>query len=144
MKIVILFLAISTVFATHSMSQQTLNVDSRLSVVYNQDYINNLIQNNPQELEYLNWYLDNSYAIIYPDYEKLQGNAYLKSFNPITKTEGDIITNLDYNNINVFYLSFVRPYDKDAIYRIGDTGDAIVFFSSKKLAKLFNQYQKSK
>jgi len=141
MKIVILLLAISTVFATHSMSQQIINVDSRLSVVYDQDYINDLLQNNPQELEYLNWYLDNSYVIVFAGQDKCAQMPYLKYINPEDKSIGENVMSIDEENFNIFLYSFERQYDKKSHYRIGDTGYAVIFESHLKLAENFNKYQ---
>lgn len=141
MKFLLLSLAISTVFATHVWSQQDITADSRLSVVYDQNYLNNLRQNNPKDLEYLNWYLDNSYSIVYAGLEKCAQMPYLKHLNLETKSIEDNVISIDPEDFNIFLYSFERQYDKKSHYRIGDTGYAIVFESHKKLAENFNNYQ---
>ena len=141
MKIVILFFAISTVFATHVWSQQNIVADSRLSEIYDQDYLNNLEQNNPQNLEYLNWYLDNSYKIVYAGIDKCKQMPYLKHLNIETKLPGENVSSINEENFNILIYSFEREYDKISHYRIGDTGYAIVFESHIKLAENFNKYQ---
>jgi len=141
MKIILLFLAISTVFATNLMSQQNIYADSRLSEVYDHDYINDLMHNNPQELEYLNWYLDNSYEIVFAGLEKCEQMPYLKHMNPENKSTGENVMSFDEENFNIFLYSFERQYDKKSYYRIGNTGYTLVLESHLKLAENFNKYQ---
>ncbi len=141
MKIVILFLAISTVFATHLFAQQSIVADARLSDVYSQDYLNDLEQNNPQEIEYLNWYLDNSYQIVYAGVEKCEQMPCLKHLNTETKLPGEIVNSINEEDFNILLYSFERGYDKKTHYRIGNTGYAIVFESHLKLAENFNTYK---
>ncbi len=119
---------------------QSTHVDSRLDAVYSEDYINNLIENNPQQLKYLNWYLDNSYTIVTVGLEKSEYMPYLKHLDPLNKIVGENVESIDQEDFNIFMYQFDRGYDKKAYYRIGNTGTAIVLESKLKLAKNFNTY----
>ena len=130
------FIFMITVF----LSAQSTYVDSRLDAVYSEDYINNLIENNSQQLEYLNWYLDNSYSIVYAGLDKCEQMLYLKHFDPINKIVGENVDSIDEASFNIFMYQFERQHDKRAHYRIGNTGYAIVFESNIKLAKNFNTF----
>ncbi len=137
-KIVLIFSFIFLI--TAYISAQSIYVDSRLDAVYSEEYLNDLVENNPQHLKYLNWYLDNSYNIIYVGLEKSQQMPYLKHLDPVNKIIGDNVENIDQENFNVFMYQFERKYDKKSYYRIGNTGNAIVFDSDLKIAKNFNTY----
>ncbi len=115
--------------------------DTRLRVIYSEEYLTETAQNNPNELKYLNWYLDNSYSIVEIGAEKCASMPFLRSFDPATKSIGENVENLDVENLNILLYSFERQYNKQTCYRIGDTGYAIIFESYKKLAENFNIYQ---
>lgn len=120
---------------------QTQHVDIRLSSVYSEEYLNDLQVDNPQKIEYLNWLLDNSYTIVELGLEKCEQMPYLKHLDPVNKIFGDNVETVDPVDINIFMYSFERQYDKKVYYRIGNSGQAIVFESFKKLAANFKNYQ---
>jgi hypothetical protein len=140
MKKLILIL-LSAIASLSLFSQSTATADSRLSVLYSAEYLNELSASNPQELQYLNWYLDNSYTIVEMGTEKCATLPYLKLFDPATKTIGENAENIDVENFNILLYSFERQYDKKSYYRIGDTGYAIILESYKNLAENFNNHQ---
>jgi len=119
---------------------QSIHVDSRLDAVYSEDYIDNLVENNPQKVKYLNWCLDNSYTIVYAGVDKCEQMPYLKHFDPVNKIVGENVENIDETNFNIFMYQFERQFDKKTYYRIGNTGKAIIFESNSKLTKNFNNY----
>ena len=141
MKRMLLVLSLITVICSFASAQ---SVDPRLRVKYTDEYLQDMAQNSPNELKYLNWYLDNSFRIIDITPEKCEYLPYLKHFDPETKTIGDNVTDVNQEDFNVFYYSFERKYDKPTTYRIGSSGKAIVFFSQKDLASNFNKHQNFK
>jgi hypothetical protein len=141
MKNLISILSFITIFSLQAFSQSVITPDSRLSAAYTSEYLTSLNNTQPQELQYLNWYLDNSYTIVEAGIEKCSQMPALKSFDPNTKTIGENVESIDEGNFNILLYSFERKYDKNSYYRIGDTGYAIVFESHKKLAENFNKYQ---
>lgn len=138
MKQFLLLLSLIALFSLNALGQF---VDSRLEEVFSETYIQNLTENHPNDLDYLNWYLDNSYVIIEISPEKCEYLPYLKHFDPVTKSVGENVIDLDQENLNVYRYSFERLYDKSTTYRIGDSGKAIVFISQKDLATNFNKHQ---
>lgn len=141
-KLVILFVLF--VLTTTALLSQTQYVDIRLSSVYSEEYLNNLQIDNPQKIEYLNWLLDNSYSIVDVDTEKLEHMSYLKHFDPVNKILGDNVETLNQENINILMYSFQREYDRQSYYRIGNSGQVIVFESYTQLTKNFKTYQDEK
>jgi hypothetical protein len=124
-----------------SLSAQSVYVDTRLDAVYSEEYLSDLELNNQDQLKYLNWYLDNSYTIVYAGIEKCEQMPYLIHFDPVNKIVGDNVESVNEETFNVFKYYFERGYDTKAYYRIGNTGKAIVLESVVKLAKNFNIYQ---
>lgn len=119
-------------------------VDPRLQEKYSESEIVSISNNYPNELKYLNWYLDNSFVIIDLSAEKCEYLPYLKHFDPLTKTVGENVSDIAIGNFNVLLFSYERKYDKPTTYRIGDSGKAIVFFSEKDLVSNFNKHQYGK
>lgn len=127
-----------------SQSQNSNFIDSRLFEVYPSEFLSELQTNNPQALEYMNWYLDNSFTIIeLPEY-KLEGLPFLMYYDIDNKNVSDTVTELPTPSINIYKFHFERKNDLTTTYRIGDTGLAIVFFSEKELINKFNQFKNKK
>ncbi len=141
MRKLLFILSFSAIVTLPVFSQSNVTPDSRLSAVYSADYLNNLSVNNQKELQYLNWYLDNSYRIVEAGADKCSAMPYLEMIDPATKIITGNAESVDEGNFNILLYSFERQYDKKTYYRIGDTGYAIVFESYKKLAENFNIYQ---
>ncbi len=141
MKKIFILLSSLVVMVQFAYSQYIPTPDTRLTAVYSQDYLNDLTAGGPQELVYLNWYLDNSYKVVYAGMEKCELMPYLESFDPTTKTITGNVESIDEGNFNILLYSFERQYSKKTYYRIGNTGYAIEFESHKKLAENFKRYQ---
>jgi hypothetical protein len=141
MKNFIILISLTFIAFIPAMAQSTVTPDSRLLVLYSEDYLDNLVVNDPQQLLYLNWYLDNSWEIVEAGIEKCEQMPYLKSFDLSTKTVGENVTAIDEEDFNIFLFYFDRQYSKKAYYRVGNTGYAIAFDSFKNLTKKFNLHQ---
>lgn len=139
MKKIFVILGILFVGVMYSQAQ-TAAPDARLDAVYSEEYLQDLSANNPEKLEYMNWYLDNSYSIVDAGLEKCQQMEYLKHFDPINKIVGDNVEDIDEVSFNIYKFHFERQYDKKSYYRIGNSGKALVLDSYKSLAKKFNIY----
>jgi hypothetical protein len=139
MKRIVIFCLLLTVFSG-AFAQKSISPDIRLTAVYSQEFLDNLLVENPDQLRYLNWYLDNSYRIIEAGVDKCALMQPLVSFNPLTKTEGDAVSSIDEESFNVYLYSVELQYDKKTYYRIGSTGFAVEFESLKKLAEKYNNY----
>lgn len=118
--------------------------DPRLRTVYSEDYLNDIAQNHPNELKFLNWSLDNSFTIMELGIEKCEHLPYLQYFDPTTKTSCGNVESIYIESFNIYMYSFERKFDRQSSYRIGSTGYAIIFESEKKLAENYNLYQYGK
>jgi hypothetical protein len=129
------------IFYCSYLKAQAEQADPRLYDVFSSDYISDLKTSDPNQLQYLNWYLYNSYSVSENiSAEKYEHLPYLKHFNPLTKTEGGNVTDIDLNNFNIFMYSSEIYYDKPSVYRIGDSGKVIYFYSTKDLTSKYNKF----
>ncbi|MDR2010738.1 MAG: hypothetical protein LBQ22_09680 [Bacteroidales bacterium] len=120
---------------------QSIEIDSRLKQFYGEDYLQELSRTKPENINYLNWYLDNSYSVNENiDAIKYESLPYLKHLDPSTKEEGAVVEDIDPNNFNILFYSIERYYDRPAIYRIGSSGKIIFFDSVKDLTAKYNKF----
>ncbi|MDL2262514.1 hypothetical protein LJC11_03310 [Bacteroidales bacterium OttesenSCG-928-I21] len=119
------------------------HIDARLYDVFSEEYLTNMQNSEVDEIEYWNWYLDNSYTI-YENIplEKCEGLPYLKYFDPKTKTEGGIVEDVDPENFNIFLYSVEPRYNVDSKYRIGNSNKVLSFESVKRLTEMYNEFLK--
>jgi hypothetical protein len=141
MKKVFLVLSLISALCSVSFAQ---SIDPRLQTVFSEEYLQDIAVNHPNELRYLNWYLDNSFTIIEVLPEKTGGLTPLKYIDSETKAICGTVESFNVENINIYQYSFERKYDCATTYLIGSTGYAIVFDSEKKLAENYNLYQYGK
>ncbi len=118
-------------------AQNSDTPDPRLYDIYSIEYLNN----NIEQISYLNWFLDNSHTIIYAGIEKAEQLEFLYKINPETKAISGQAQGFDEENFNPFLYAYEIHYDKSAMYRIGNTGYIIIFDSLKTLTKNYNQYK---
>ena len=136
--ILLLMLVISgiTAFA------QTLTIDSWLYAKYSEEDLLDMQQNRPRDLEYLNWFVENSYVIkevVNPD---VLNYPKLKYMDKETKMEGREANEYDAENFNIMEYGFEISAKSSNVYKIGDTGKLLIFYSSRDLTKLYNEYRR--
>jgi hypothetical protein len=117
---------------------QTITPDPRLLDVYSQEYLDANLEN---EIEYFNWFLDNSYFVAFVGLEKAETLPYLYEIDKETKEKKNKILAIDEESFNPLLSSYEIFYNKESAYRIGNTGYVIAFYSQKKLTKNYNQYK---
>lgn len=136
MKKIILASTFFLILSVSLFSQNKVFVDDRIKSTYSEETINYLLENNIDEIKWLNWYLDNGYIIKNVGLEKCDRLPYLKYCNRQTKEIGENVLNIDFsdlNNFNVFLYNTECSYDKPHTYRIGDTGRILIIRGRKHL-----------
>ena len=121
---------------------QTLPIDSRLYAKYSEEDLLDMQQNRPQDLEYLNWFVENSYVIKEVADPEVLNYPKLKYMDRETKMEGSEVTDFDAENFNIMEYGFEIAAKSSNVYKIGDTGKLLVFYSSDDLTKLYNEYKR--
>ena len=142
--IYVLLVAFSISYSSILLAQNNIEPDKRLNSKYSQEYLTNLIHNNPETLEYLNFCLDHSYYIITDDNHKLGDCQPLVPIDNSTKQIADnYLVSGDITKFNYLDYKFEISYNERSFYRIGNTDNIVVFYSSKEMAEKFNNYKKS-
>ena len=136
--ILLLMLVISgiTAFA------QTLTIDSRLYAKYYEEDLLDMQQNRTRDLEYLNWFVENSYVVKEVADPEVLNYPKLKYMDKETKMEGREANEYDAENFNIMEYGFEISAKSSNVYKIGDTGKLLIFYSSRDLTKLYNEYRR--
>ncbi len=123
---------------------QSLPIDSRLYAKYSEEDLLNMQQNLPSKLEYLNWFVENSYVI--KDVANPEGLDYpkLKYLDKDTKMLGSEVNEYDAENFNIMEFGFEISQKSSNAYLIGNTGKLLVFYSGKDLTNLYNEYRRTR
>ena len=122
---------------------QSLAIDSRLYAKYSEEELLDMQQNHPADLEYINWFVENSYVIKEVANPEELSYPRLKYMDKETKMEGSEVTEFDAENFNIMEYGFEISKSSN-VYLIGNTGKILVFYSSDDLTKLFNEYRRKR
>lgn len=118
--------------------QLNYTIDTRLTQVYGETQIAQMQATQPQTLAYLNFYVQHGYEIMYdlPAYKWQQ----FEDITTITNTKtGLALTEQDIPQLNILLLDITRGPDQYLTYRIGETGNVIVFLAPNRVLADFNQ-----
>ena len=113
------------------------NIDQRLIDVYGESRIQELIFEQPQFIDYMNYYVKNGYQILYNVPERKL--PYFKDISTISNSRTrEIITPNDLDNLNILLLDIQRKQDEHLTYKVGDSGTVVVFVAPKNVLRDFN------
>ena len=122
-------------------AQDLLEIDDRLLFRFSQSQLDDIASVNPNQIKYLNFYLDNSYyfrdAGNIPD-QKLQD--YQDVFQHLSLPSGYQLEepiNKDNFNILMFNVTFFE--NKSTAYLFGDSNLLLVLRSKKVINEMFNE-----
>lgn len=140
-KIILLFvLVISMITAFSQVSQ----IDSRLYAKYSEEELLDMQRNRPEDLEYFNWFVENTYVIKDVTNPGALNYPKLKYLDNETKSEGCEVTEFDADNFNIMEYAVNVGQKKSVVYVIGNTGKALVLYSNEYLTKLYNEYRRKR
>lgn len=126
---------IVTCFATFVQAQQpthtAIPIDARLYEVFDGSYLEKVHTENPFLIQRWNFYLDHAWYIT-----GLPAEKALAAYPVIS------VDNLE--DINILLLEkeqhLKRDWERQMVYRIGDSGKALVFHSGKEFNKMLDQH----
>lgn len=125
-------------------AQNGIKPDERLSVKYSQNYISTLLENNPEMINYLNFTLDNSCYFVSDGNEKFVASQQLKLFDNSLKTVIDVpVNSVNKSDFNILKYDIQLNYTQRTAYRIGNSNEVVVFYSSKEMADRYNKSKQS-
>jgi len=132
-----------------SQSNTKIVADDRLYQCFEKSYLDNLLKTNPEQIQFLNYYLDNIYYV-----------ASLKAEKPVTgidihsvfeKSKNGSVTKTSFNekvytkaSFNVLKYNFQTGYLDSPTYIWKEAGIAIVFHPEKYIKEDFMMLQKVK
>lgn len=129
-------------------NNQLKNFDSRLIEFYGENYLLELSKKSPNQIEYLSYFLDNSYYITDVPVGKTDQIIDITEveINPkyLLNNDRPKLDFIDLKNLNVLVYNFKRNRHSRTLYKLGNTGKMIVFYSQEEFIKTFNEYIKSK
>ena len=129
-----------TFFTLSLFAQQIDSIDSRLLFRYDAEFLNNLVLTNPSKLNYLNFYVGNSYTFHQSEQmplEKLDQIPNLLNFISVPDSF-DIPNTIDQTNFSILMFDVVFKQDKQNIYRLGDTNILVYLKSKEEIYRLYN------
>ena len=137
-KLLFLFCAF---YALNLSAQQQSTFDSRLLFRYEAEFLENLDRTNPSKLDYLNFYLVNSYSLHQLEEipaEKL--NEFPDILEHINIPENYTLPNtIDQENFNILLFDVVFKENQSSTYRIGDSNILVYLKSKNEIYSLFNK-----
>lgn len=120
--------------------QTEITPDERLYVSYPQEYIDNLLERNPQSIDYMNFCLDNAFSFIELPDEKVENLPRLYARNNFNKTVSEEpVETVDENDFIIFNYKYQTEIKTNSMYRIGNTNRVLVIYSAMSTAEKFNQ-----
>ena len=122
-------------------------VDQRIVEAYGTEAVNQLIAEEPQRLEYLEFYLDNSYYLFnhaakagsgIPMISEVAKNTQNKAPEQITFPAPS-----NFETFNALLWQFETHPTKRTVYGIDGTNKVLMFYSDKELEQKYNEYKSS-
>jgi hypothetical protein len=137
-KLLFLFCAF---FALNLSAQQLSSFDSRLLFRYEAEFLENLAQTNPSKLDYLNFYVGNSYSLLHIEEipaEKLVDFPDILDLVNVPESY-DVPSPINETNFNILIFDVVFFENKRNTYRIGNSNILVNLKSKKQIYTLFNE-----
>jgi len=137
-----LLLGFSSTFTTAQNSTLSRNPDPRLYEAFGKGRIDFLQQNNPDLIEYYNFYLDNACVLEQHPSEKIPGIIsscpIMELISPeMTMDKPDMAKGT--KSINILKYQYKIEQDKTTQYRLDDSGIVIVFYPAKITTEKYNK-----
>ncbi|MBI5541576.1 MAG: hypothetical protein HY951_16060 [Bacteroidia bacterium] len=137
---VIVFLS----FSVRIIAQNEIKPDERLFVKYSQDYISSMLINNPENIDYLNFCLDNSCYFISEGSDKFVNSPKLTLFDNQTKSSTqNVVESINKSSFNILNYDLKLSYSQRTSYRIGNSNEVVIFYSLKEMADRYNKLKQS-
>jgi hypothetical protein len=129
-KWLMFFFLFNTLFSVAQNAIETVIPDDRLYEVYERDYVDGLVIENPFLIKRWNFYLDNAFLIA----DEVKGK----------EADYPTVTISDFDNINILLLEkeqkLQRDWDIPVIYKIRGTDKILVYHAGKDFTKSLKEY----
>ena len=137
-KILLLFYLVNVL---NTSAQELLDIDDRLLFRFTQSQLDDIASVNPNQIKYLNFYLNNSYYFqdvsFIPD-QKLQD--YQDVFQHLSlPSDYQLEEHISKDNFNILMFNVPFFENKSTAYLFGDSNLLLVLRSKKGINKMFNE-----
>ena len=137
-KILLLFYLVNVL---NTSAQELLDIDDRLLFRFTQSQLDDIASVNPNQIKYLNFYLNNSYyfqdAGFIPN-QKLQD--YQDVFQHLSlPSDYQLEEPINKDNFNIFMFNVPFFENKSTAYLFGDSNLLLVLRSKKVINEMFNE-----
>jgi hypothetical protein len=137
-KILFLFCLVNVL---NTSAQDLLEIDDRLLFRFSQSQLDDIASVNPNQIKYLNFYLNNSYyfrdAGIIPD-QKLQDYQDILEYLSLP-SEYQLEEPINKDNFNILMFNVPFFENKSTAYLFGDSNLLLVLRSKKVINEMFNE-----
>ncbi len=120
-------------------AQNTVVPDERLSSRFSEERIQSWISNSPALIELKNFEVENGYRIESLPEDKIADLPALRVLDTSTKQAGEVVTDINEQDFNLYMYYFDRKVDGDQYYRIGNTNKVLIIPSTDKFVEMFNE-----
>ena len=138
-KILFLFCLVNVL---NTSAQDLLEIDDHLLFRFSQSQLDDIASVNPNQIKYLNFYLNNSYyfrdAGIIPDQKLKDYQDIFEYLSLPSEYQLEEPINKDNFNILMFNVPFFE--NKSTAYLFGDSNLLLVLRSKKVINEMFNEY----
>jgi len=135
-------LSICLLIGANLMAQESSNIDTRLLLRYDAQYLEQIAEQQSQIIDQLNFYLDHSYFVYSQENipeEKLQYFPDIFDY-VIEGLSAEVLKDqLSEETFNAFCFDAPRAEKMNKAYRLGDTNKLIVFYSTQEFIEMYNE-----
>lgn len=132
--IVSIFLLVSTCIAFSQ--SNTVKINPKLYEKYTAEFLEDLSKENPGQIAYLNFYVENACYII--DMPEKPIKCVL-----LEKKSEDPVTAADLEDFNLYEFNVLTKENERRYYKAGNTGKLIVVRSNKEIRRMFENAKRS-
>lgn len=119
------------------------SIDQRVVEMYGQNRLNELLRDQPDYVDYLNYYVQNAFQVLndVPDY-KLIDTPDISELRYLNT--GEPVEFIGIESLNILLISLKRKNHEYFTYKIGNTGKAIVFIAPQDILADYNTSKRVK
>ncbi len=117
-------------------SFSTKDPDPRIIDYLGQEKVDIILKNNPDLINYYNFFLENSYIISEVPQDKLIDNNFTEIKLPLENGK------VDREKLNVLKLNIQRKYDSRIYFKVENSNEIFIMLSEKEFIEKYNDYRK--
>jgi hypothetical protein len=138
----LLILVLIMVIPFVTIAQSGTKVNPKLKTKYSQEYLDKMLADNPDRMEFLNFYTENTCYVIDMPGKPIQ-TIELEKIDAENGMEKNISSS-DLDNFNMYKFNIVPSLSQTKYYKAGNTGKIIVVRPEKDVTRMFDNTKRTK